>query len=654
MAGLAAWRWYVAGDPPDQELRARAVDRGQPAADSPSLTKAKSSAPRTFLPTVDNRTCAACHSDIAQSYASNGMSRTWRRIAPEQLPVSAEWITDHTGDFRYRAVVENGELWQEEVRVSDPSHRQRRQARHIIGSGLHAEAYVGEEHGYCVQLPLGWFTAQRAWRMNPGYELYNHRFDRAIGPGCADCHGGEDTYIAPTFNRFHTPLAEGIRCEECHGPGAQHVAFHSGEASSGSEPVQDSIVHPGKLTPARALDVCLQCHLQGDIVLLRKGHEDFDFEPGDRLVDHRIDFLLKSSANKLLGVSSHGARLLQSKCFTASQGKLTCTTCHDPHAPASAESLASYDRDCQSCHAPDSCSRPLEQGAERAANGCVACHMPRREAREGQHLVVTEHLIQRSPAPLPAATEAERKLPVAPGDSVELVALHEQTALPGWAAGAGYVLVRESMGVATDAMERGAKLLTEYVRQDPHDAEASYWLASAEIALHRGSAAIPRLEALLQADPEWPQARYRLAVAYDQVQQYGPALKQYLSLIERYPDWQEPYPLAVRLLMFQGQSEMAVRLLQQQLQLGDDATAYANLALAGRLTGRAPNDCLVWASKAVAIDPRLPLAFLHRGFLLAETGQVERATRDFQRVLELEPGNEKARIGLESLRRLAP
>jgi len=70
-----------------------------------------------------------------------------------------------------------------------------------------------------------------------------------------------------------------------------------------------------------------------------------------------------------------GARLLQSRCYTASNGRLTCIHCHDPHRPTTDFNAAHYDAQCLACHQPQSCNRPLADERERSASGCVSCHM---------------------------------------------------------------------------------------------------------------------------------------------------------------------------------------------------------------------------------------------------------------------------------------
>ena len=61
--------------------------------------------------------------------------------------------------------------------------------------------------------------------------------------------------------------------------------------------------------------------------------------------------------------------LAQSRCFLRSQGKLSCLTCHSPHA-ALGHDAAAYDRRCAECH-PGVKHRTRTAGAS-----CVSCHMP--------------------------------------------------------------------------------------------------------------------------------------------------------------------------------------------------------------------------------------------------------------------------------------
>jgi hypothetical protein len=57
---------------------------------------------------------------------------------------------------------------------------------------------------------------------------------------------------------------------------------------------------------------------------------------------------------------------MQSKCYTRSNGALSCSTCHDPHAPTSRDK-AGYESACLSCHsAPPQHTCPVSPQSSRA------------------------------------------------------------------------------------------------------------------------------------------------------------------------------------------------------------------------------------------------------------------------------------------------
>lgn len=599
---------------------------------------------------VGDAVCAECHAEIAASYARSGMSRSWQAIEPsllEDLPEPSTVRHPQSG-YSYRIVVEDGRVFQEESRNSgDAVHRLRREARFLVGSGTHAQAMVAEENGYLTQMPLAWFSGSFEWKLNPGFELSNRRFDRPILSGCISCHGTSVPHDPPTRNRYALPIPDGIGCERCHGSGRDHVDFWMAPKGEPAD-TASTIVNPARLTPAEANDVCFQCHLQGDVSIYPPKGDASSYRPGERLSEHRLDFLIAADKPESFGVASHAARMIRSRCYLESDRNLTCIHCHDPHRPVSDVPQEFFDARCATCHQPESCSRPVDDAVQKDAFGCVKCHMPQRGTREGQHLVFTDHWIRRPKDS--GATPLHSPAPLAANSDVELVSLWPDADPLGVRLGSAYIKLHETMGPQRQALDRGIGLLEAALRKKPDDREARYWLASGYISRYRSPAAVALLAPLVAEDSDWYEARFRLALAYDQMQQYDAALEQYETLISAVPHWLEPYPLAARLYLYRQHPERAVALLEQQLQFRADAEAFAALGLAKGLRGDPLDECLMQIDRALALDPLLISAFLNRGILWTQAGRFERARRDYERVLELDPTNGKARAGLQTLR----
>ncbi|MBI3469436.1 MAG: tetratricopeptide repeat protein [Planctomycetes bacterium] len=576
------------------------------------------------------------------------MSRSWRRIEgplPEMLSKPASF-SDPASGYQYHLIADGERVYQEES-SEQPGGADRlvREAKYLVGSGTRSLSLVSEDRGYLCQMPLGWFADVQAWKLSPGYELYNWRFSRPIVPGCIACHGSPVVHRAPTRNRYDLPVTEGISCERCHGAGQEHVKqWQAGRENQGEEQPDATIVNPARLTADRANDICLQCHLQGDVSVYPEGAHAFSFQAGDRLTDHRVDFLISTDNPEELGIASHGGRMMRSRCYVESGRSLTCILCHDPHRPVRDFTSEHFDSKCATCHTAQSCNRPVASGESNGSTGCTQCHMPKRTTFESQHLAMTDHWIRRSASAPPVTQAADAK----PEEATELV-----SAWPGepdeGRLGAAYVLWHESMGPKPAAVDRAIELLSSALRDDPARRETRFWLASALISRYRSRDAVPILRDLLAESPDWRLARFRLGIAYDQLRQYSDAIAQYRQVIDQAPDWMEPYVLLARLHLFRREFSAATQLLNQQLFYQEDATAYANLALARRLGGGPLPESLELIDKALRLEPRLVAGYLNRAVLLSEAGLREQAVADYERVLAMEPGNQTARAGLQAL-----
>jgi hypothetical protein len=231
-------------------------------------------------------------------------------------------------------------------------------------------------------------------------------FDRHVtrwNDNCVFCHNvAANPRLDAATGRFGTTTAElGVACEACHGPGAAHVAVNADplrrlwlRTRKAADP---TIVNPARLPPQRSAEVCGRCHGQritADVAPFM-AHGD-PFVPGDELARTTTplwrDTPLRGDPEafaprfwgdgtpRLTAYEYQG--LLQSRC--ASEGQLTCTTCHGMHEGEPRGQMrarfrgAAADGMCTQCHAA------LADGAAAARHShhaegvrCVSCHMPR-------------------------------------------------------------------------------------------------------------------------------------------------------------------------------------------------------------------------------------------------------------------------------------
>jgi hypothetical protein len=139
-----------------------------------------------------------------------------------------------------------------------------------------------------------------------------------------------------------------------------------------------AIVNPARLTRDRQLEVCALCH-SGDG---QQKAPAFSHVPGEPLEDYLVPAPVLPGEE----VDVHGnqvARLAASRCFQAS-GTMTCSTCHDVHAPQ--RDITGFTASCLQCHQVESCGLFPERG-NAIAGGCVDCHMPNLPSRT----VVSSH-----------------------------------------------------------------------------------------------------------------------------------------------------------------------------------------------------------------------------------------------------------------------
>jgi hypothetical protein len=348
---------------------------------------------------VGDAACARCHAGIATTYRGHPMGRSLMPIGEQPVPpgeAGAGRTLFESQGLEYSIEKRDGRVFHQETRRDATGRivaRSEAEVQFVLGSGRQGMSYVIDRDGFLFESPINWYSQKRRWDLSPGFEVANYHFDRPIRPGCLYCHANRTQSVPASINQYRPPIFEGhaIGCERCHGPGELHAS------GPGATPGADlTIVNPADLEPALRDAVCEQCHLIGEHRVVRAGRRDEDFRPG--LPFQRFWTVLVQPAeqddNRFVGQVE---QMHKSQCFRASQGKLGCISCHDPHKLPSPEEKSAYYRNrCLKCHGERGCSLPAQVRLERSPiDDCAGCHMPRERDLDIPHSASANHRIPR-------------------------------------------------------------------------------------------------------------------------------------------------------------------------------------------------------------------------------------------------------------------
>lgn len=563
---------------------------------------------------VGDQACAGCHREVTHSFHQHSMGRsisTMAELAPKQQydesknnPFQAlgkEYRVERNGDK-----VVHRETYQDAQ--GKPLVETQVEAQYAIGSGAHAHSYLFLRDDRVVQSPITWYPQKQRWDMSPGFlsvENADNAFSRPVGADCLFCHSNHVDLIEGSMNRYKMPLfprGQAIGCERCHGPGSLHVSERSQNISV-ADHVDYSIVNPKHLEPELREAVCQQCHLEGNQRVMRRGRQPFDFRPGLPLHLFYSTLVLANDQTEEGAFTGQVEQMYESKCFIASQGKMGCVTCHNPHEPLAQIKPSLYRQQCINCHQDKGCSL-TELDRQKNQDNCIACHMPRKPSTDIQHTAITDHRILKKKA------AHARETPLKPGQSPLVLFKTGKLQLDEAEA-------QRDMGIG----------LSELVKQPSPENKPI-----AEMAL-------AMLEASLKRWPNDPLALEAKAFLLFAKGEPQVALETIERVLARTPQRESALSTAATLAMQSGDQKKALDYSEQAVKLNPYLVAWqyrlAQLYLQQKDFDKAIHQCqeaLTHTPGSVRIRMLLTSA-------LVQSGQAAQAKEEFDTVMQLNPPN---------------
>jgi DmsE family decaheme c-type cytochrome len=219
---------------------------------------------------------------------------------------------------------------------------------------------------------------------------------------CKGCH-------QEAFDKFsHTRMGrmflfqardekERAGCEGCHGPGRAHVEAGGGKGKGGMITFAKNDPTPIE----KRNKICLGCHSKGARIFWKgSSHESRDVACTNC---HRVmeNVSPKHQLTKLNEIETCGtchlqkrAQQMRSSHMPLREGKMTCSSCHNPHGSVTPALLkeASLNDTCFTCHAEK--RGPFLWNHQPVIESCTNCHEPHGSNHEAMLKLAKPRLCQ--------------------------------------------------------------------------------------------------------------------------------------------------------------------------------------------------------------------------------------------------------------------
>jgi tetratricopeptide (TPR) repeat protein len=370
-------------DPEASWLASRAaLQRGQLERARKELTKSanfRADHPlvREPSPYAGSARCSPCHAEISRDHDKTRHARTFHHGAKLlALPRPEGPLTDPDHPDVTHSFVQEGKKLHVRTKVDDLTYETL--VDYAFGTTDRYVTMIGRDgDGGFRALRRSYFQEgkESGWGRSAGDAGNTKKVEEVRGQPihvrdgivrCLHCHvTNPREFRDPDKDGTGPETADaGIGCERCHGPSLNHIL-----AAEADFPDR-SLVNVG---PASAEDVtiqCRECHIVGDATEMQNRRE------------------------APIWVRSPGATLTFSRCYTESNGALSCLTCHDPHRD-SERSPSYYEMKCLACHSAAKSSGESASSVCKVnpKNDCLSCHMPK-VRQPVLHTFLTDHYIR--------------------------------------------------------------------------------------------------------------------------------------------------------------------------------------------------------------------------------------------------------------------
>ena len=304
---------------------------------------------------VGRDTCKDCHAENHRLHGSSGHASTFAKAGDSVIVKKLVGQTFDAGEpygsFTY--ALEQGSLL---ARLPDRFGNDPFPLQFALGSGHNAITLLtllpDEEEGTIgIEHRVSWYGTDDTLDITPGQvgkvpeigpEFFGTTFRGQTLDACVSCHVTSGKIVGQEI----VDLIPNVNCERCHGPASEHV--RQARASATPPPFA---VGRADWTTESELRLCGSCHRM----------------PSDLSKKDLRDYPKRVVKFQPVG-------LLRSRCFLESEGRMKCTTCHNPHMRVGAKTKQAYQQDCISCHGVDSQHQVACPVSPRQR--CIECHMP--------------------------------------------------------------------------------------------------------------------------------------------------------------------------------------------------------------------------------------------------------------------------------------